>query len=106
MNIKPGPTLLTLAEPTRSMLLEIAGSLLGGHPDVSVETMVDGDDGVFFILRVPALHLGRLIGPDARTAESLRVIVGAAGIKLSRRFSLSIASPAGEHPALQSNLVC
>jgi len=106
MSLDTDAKLLALAEPTRAMLMEIAGSLLAGHAEISVETMVDGEDGIFFILRVPAIHLGRFIGPEARTAESLRVIVGAAGIRLSRRFSLTIASPDIEHPALGANLPC
>ena len=41
-------------------------------------------------LRVAPNDLGKVIGKQGRTARSIRTIIGAAGMKLNRRFTLEI----------------
>ena len=41
-------------------------------------------------LRVAPSDLGKVIGKQGRTARSIRTILGAAGMKLNRRFTLEI----------------
>ena len=42
------------------------------------------------IMRVAASDLGKVIGKQGRTARSIHTILGAAGMKLNRRFTLEI----------------
>jgi predicted RNA-binding protein YlqC (UPF0109 family) len=41
-------------------------------------------------LRVAPTDLGKVIGKQGRTARSIRTLLGAAGMKLNRRFQLEI----------------
>jgi len=41
-------------------------------------------------LKVAPSDLGKVIGKQGRTARSIRTILGAAGMKLNRRFTLEI----------------
>jgi predicted RNA-binding protein YlqC (UPF0109 family) len=41
-------------------------------------------------LRVAPSDLGMVIGKQGRTARSIRTLLGAAGMKLNRRFTLEI----------------
>lgn len=70
-------------------LIELIAKALVDEPDkVSVE-QVDGETTVLE-LRVAQGDLGKVIGKQGRTARSMRTILGAAGMKLRRRFSLEI----------------
>jgi len=44
----------------------------------------------FWELKVAPSDLGKVIGKQGRTARSIRTILGAAGMKLNRRFTLEI----------------
>ena len=41
-------------------------------------------------LRVAPTDLGKVIGKQGRTARSIRTILGAAGMKMKKRFTLEI----------------
>ena len=43
-----------------------------------------------FELRVHPSDLGKVIGRQGRTAKAIRTILGAAGMKLRKRFTLEI----------------
>jgi predicted RNA-binding protein YlqC (UPF0109 family) len=43
-----------------------------------------------FALRVHASDLGKVIGRQGRTAQAIRTILTAAGMKLRKRFTLEI----------------
>ena len=43
-----------------------------------------------FELRVHASDLGKVIGRQGRTAQAIRTILGAVGMKLRKRFTLEI----------------
>jgi predicted RNA-binding protein YlqC (UPF0109 family) len=72
----------------RTLVEHMAKSLVDEPDQVSV-TEIDGDT-VLLELRVAPNDLGKVIGKQGRTARSMRTILGAAGMKLRRRFQLEI----------------
>jgi predicted RNA-binding protein YlqC (UPF0109 family) len=73
----------------RSLVEQIAKALVDEPEQVSVEK-VDGEQATVLELRVAAGDLGKVIGKQGRTARSIRTILGAAGVKLHKRFTLEI----------------
>lgn len=73
----------------RSLVEEIAKALVDEPEQVSVQC-VDGEQGSTLELRVSPNDLGKVIGKQGRTARSIRTILGAAGMKLKKRFTLEI----------------
>ena len=51
---------------------------------------VEGEQVTVLELRVAPSDLGKVIGKQGRTARSIRTILGAAGMKMKRRFTLEI----------------
>ena len=51
---------------------------------------VEGEQVTVLELRVAQSDLGKVIGKQGRTARSIRTLLGAAGMKLNRRFTLEI----------------
>ena len=72
----------------RGLIEQIARALVDEPDKVSVQ-QVEGDTTVLE-LRVAQGDLGKVIGKQGRTARSMRTILGAAGMKLHRRFTLEI----------------
>jgi uncharacterized protein len=72
----------------RALIEQIARALVDEPDKVSVE-QVEGETTVLE-LRVAQNDLGKVIGKQGRTARSMRTILGAAGMKLHRRFTLEI----------------
>jgi uncharacterized protein len=68
---------------------QIAKALVDEPEQVSVQC-VDGEQGTVLELRVAPGDLGKVIGKQGRTARSIRTILGAAGMKLHKRFVLEI----------------
>jgi uncharacterized protein len=73
----------------RSLVEQIAKALVDEPEQVSVEK-IDGEQATVLELRVAAGDLGKVIGKQGRTARSIRTILGAAGMKLHKRFTLEI----------------
>ena len=73
----------------RALVEQIAKALVDEPEQVSVRA-VDGEQVVVLELRVSANDLGKVIGKQGRTARSIRTILGAAGMKLKKRFTLEI----------------
>jgi uncharacterized protein len=73
----------------RMLVEQIAQALVDAPNDVQV-TAVDGDQGTVLELRVAAGDLGKVIGKQGRTAKSIRTILGAASMKLKKRYTLEI----------------
>ena len=71
-------------------LIEDIGKSLVDTPDEVVVTTVDGEQVTVIELKVAPTDLGKVIGKQGRTARSIRTILGAAGMKLNRRFTLEI----------------
>ena len=73
----------------RALVEQIAKALVDEPEQVSVQ-QVDGEQVVVLELRVAPNDLGKVIGRQGRTARSLRTILGAAGMKQHKRFTLEI----------------
>lgn len=71
------------------MVEDIAKALVDIPEEVSVRE-VQGEQVTILELKVAPSDLGKVIGKQGRTARSVRTILGAAGMKLNRRFSLEI----------------
>jgi predicted RNA-binding protein YlqC (UPF0109 family) len=52
--------------------------------------VAEGEQTTVLALRVAPGDLGRVIGKQGRTARSIRTILGAAAMKLQKRFALEI----------------
>jgi predicted RNA-binding protein YlqC (UPF0109 family) len=71
-------------------LIEDIAKALVDLPDEVVVREVAGEQVTVLELRVAATDLGKVIGKQGRTARSIRTLLGAAGMKLNRRFTLEI----------------
>jgi predicted RNA-binding protein YlqC (UPF0109 family) len=73
----------------KDLVQEIAKALVDIPDEVSVRE-VQGEQVTVLELRVAPSDLGKVIGKQGRTARSIRTLLGAAGMKLKRRFELEI----------------
>jgi predicted RNA-binding protein YlqC (UPF0109 family) len=73
----------------RELVESIAKALVDNPDEVSV-TEVEGEQTTVLELRVAQPDLGKVIGKQGRTARAIRTILGAAGMKLRKRFVLEI----------------
>ena len=71
-------------------LIEDIAKALVDLPDEVVVKEVQGEQITVLELRVAPTDLGKVIGKQGRTARSIRTLLGAAGMKLNRRFTLEI----------------
>ncbi len=79
----------TAASAMKSLVTEIARALVDETDKVVVEVLTAADSTVLRLHVAPS-DIGKMIGKQGRTARSLRTILGAASMKLQRRFSLDI----------------
>jgi predicted RNA-binding protein YlqC (UPF0109 family) len=73
----------------KQLVEDIARALVDLPDEVHVEE-VQGEQITVLELRVAPSDLGKVIGKQGRTARSIRTLLGAAGMKLNRRFQLEI----------------
>ena len=73
----------------KTLVMEIAKALVDLPDEVQVRE-VEGEQTTVLELRVAPSDLGKVIGKQGRTARSIRTLLGAAGMKLNRRFTLEI----------------
>jgi uncharacterized protein len=73
----------------KQLIEDIAKALVDLPDEVSVSE-VQGEQVTVLELKVAASDLGKVIGKQGRTARSIRTLLGAAGMKLNRRFTLEI----------------
>ena len=71
-------------------LIEIIAKALVDNPDEVHVTEVAGEQTVVLELRVAQSDLGKVIGKQGRTARAIRTLLGAAGMKIRKRFVLEI----------------
>ena len=71
-------------------LIEAIAKALVDNPDQVSVRAVEGEQVTVLELRVHPSDLGKVIGKQGRTARAIRIILGAAGMKLKRRFNLEI----------------
>ena len=73
----------------KQLIEDIAKALVDIPEEVTVRA-VEGEQVTVLELKVAPSDLGKVIGKQGRTARSIRTILGAAGMKLNRRFTLEI----------------
>lgn len=73
----------------RTLVEQIAHALVDAPGEVQV-TEVDDGDATVLELRVAETDRGKVIGKQGRTAKSIRTILGAASMKLKKRYTLEI----------------
>ena len=73
----------------KELVEEIAKALVDIPEEVAVSE-VQGEQVTVLELKVAPSDLGKVIGKQGRTARSIRTLLGAAGMKLNRRFTLEI----------------
>ena len=73
----------------KQLVEDIAKALVDIPEEVSVRE-VAGEQVTVLELKVAPSDLGKVIGKQGRTARSIRTILGAAGMKINRRFTLEI----------------
>ena len=71
-------------------LVEIIARALVDRPDEVQVRTVGGEQVTVVELRVHADDLGKVIGRQGRTAKAIRTVLGAAGMKMRKRFTLEI----------------
>jgi len=79
----------------KDLLEAIAKSLVDRQDQVEVK-VIEGEQTTVLELRVAPEDLGKIIGKQGRTARAIRIILGAAGMKVRKRFVLEILEP---HPS-------
>ena len=88
---KPVPVAkLNKAVVDMKQLIEDIAKALVDLPDQVVVSEVQGEQVTVLELRVAPTDLGKVIGKQGRTARSIRTLLGAAGMKLNRRFTLEM----------------
>jgi len=73
----------------RLLVEEIAKALVDEPAQVQVKAL-EGEQSTVLELRVAPNDLGKVIGKQGRTARSIRTILGAASMKLKKRYTLEI----------------
>jgi predicted RNA-binding protein YlqC (UPF0109 family) len=71
-------------------LVEMIAKALVDNPDKVHVSQLEGEQTSILELKVDPEDLGKVIGKQGRTARAIRVILGASGMKLKRRFNLEI----------------
>ncbi len=71
-------------------LIEAIAKALVDHPEQVQVRVVEGEQVTVLELRVHPEDLGKVIGRQGRTVESMRTILAAAGMKLRKRITLEI----------------
>jgi len=71
-------------------LIEMIAKALVDSPDQVTVRAIEGEQSTVLELKVAPNDLGKVIGKQGRTARAIRTILGAAGMKLKRRFTLEI----------------
>jgi predicted RNA-binding protein YlqC (UPF0109 family) len=71
-------------------LVELIAKSLVDNPEKVQVSQLDGAQSSIIELKVAPEDVGKVIGRQGRTAQSIRVILGAAGMKLKKRYTLEL----------------
>lgn len=71
-------------------LVEMIAKSLVDNPEKVQVSQLEGEQTTILELKVAQEDLGKVIGKQGRTARAIRIILGAAGMKMKRRFNLEI----------------
>jgi hypothetical protein len=73
----------------KELLEEIARALVDNPDQVQVRA-IEGQQAIVLELRVHPSDVGKVIGTRGRMALAIRIILGAAGVKLRKRVTVEI----------------
>ena len=73
----------------KQLVEDIAKALVDLPEEVAVREL-NGEQVTVLELKVAPTDLGKVIGKQGRTARSIRTLIGAASMKLNRRYTLEI----------------
>ena len=71
-------------------LVEAIAKALGDKPEDVQVRVVESAQATVLEIRVNPGDLGKVIGRQGRTAKAIRTLLGAAGMKMHKRFTLEI----------------
>ena len=71
-------------------LVELIAKSLVDNPDNVQVSQLDGEQSSIIELKVAPEDVGKIIGKQGRIVMAIRVILGAAGMKLKKRINLEI----------------
>jgi len=71
-------------------IVELIAKSLVDNPDKVKVSQLDGQQSSIIELKVAQEDLGKIIGKQGRNVQAIRVILGAAGMKLKKRFNLEL----------------
>ena len=71
-------------------LVELIAKALVDNPDKVKVTQLDGEQSSIIELKVAPEDVGKIIGKQGINVQAIRVILGAAGMKLKKRFNLDL----------------
>ena len=71
-------------------LVELIAKALVDNPDEVQVSQIDGQQSSIIELKVAPEDVGKIIGKQGGNVQAIRVILGAAGMKLKKRFVLEI----------------
>lgn len=75
-------------------LVEMIVKALVDNPEQVKVSQLDGEQSSIIELTVAPEDMGKVIGKQGRNAQAIRIILGAAGMKLKKRVSLEILEKA------------
>ena len=76
-------------EKMKELIEKIAKALVDNSDEVRVN-VIEGEQSTMVELRVGPSDLGKVIGRQGRTANAIRIILGAAGMTIGKRVNLEI----------------
>ena len=71
-------------------LVELIAKSLVDNPDQVQVSHLDGEQSSIIELKVAPEDVGKVIGKQGRNVQAIRTILGAAGMKLKKRFILEL----------------
>ena len=71
-------------------LIELIAKALVDYPEQVSVNVLEGSQATVLELSVAKVDLGKVIGKQGRTAEAIRIILGAASAKIRKRAILEI----------------
>jgi len=83
-------TFYVLKEVAVKELVELIAKSLVDNPDKVKVSQLDGQQSSIIELEVAPEDMGKVIGKQGRNAQAIRLILGAAGMKLKKRVNLEI----------------
>jgi predicted RNA-binding protein YlqC (UPF0109 family) len=71
-------------------IVELIAKSLVDNPEKVKVSQLDGEQSSIIELKVAPEDVGKIIGKQGRNVQAIRVILGAAGMKLKKRFNLEL----------------